>query len=434
VTASPPLRGLRVVVTRPPDDWFYGLARQYAARYAETLRAMGATVMAIPILPFLTDEAGAATLVEEVAAFRPDLAFGLHDAGYAILCRARRGTLPAPTNVFVDWLELPTVLLWDHGLVQFAPLLLGPLPDDPEQSTPGCLQILRSELTHPLFLHVARDRGHREVADGLGVLPRERVLLEPAFAHPDFFPSDDGAAAPTTDLAFFGNVRSLDLDRRPARHHEALGTLREAAFEETLAHLDRPLWDALTRRLAELPPSVREALHLDPDHSFYWSLLCSEAEVAQTRLRMAILERLDRPIDVYGDLGAWAPGGRATARPERFAFGHELASAFRRARIVVDVVNPGFIHGFGTKVMNCFAAGGFMLLDRRGDFVELFGALGDAVSYASTGELEAKIDRFLSRPDERAELASALGRWIRAEHSLPSVLVRTVERALALRR
>jgi hypothetical protein len=73
---------------------------------------------------------------------------------------------------------------------------------------------------------------------------------------------------------------------------------------------------------------------------------------------------------------------------------------------VVDVVNPGFIWRFGTKVMNGLAAGGFMLLDRRGDFVDLFGALGDAIGYASVEELEAKIDRF----------------------------VRTVERALALRR
>jgi hypothetical protein len=32
-------RAVRIVVTMPPAEWFYGLARQYALAYADTLRA-----------------------------------------------------------------------------------------------------------------------------------------------------------------------------------------------------------------------------------------------------------------------------------------------------------------------------------------------------------------------------------------------------------
>jgi hypothetical protein len=430
-----PLRGLRVVATTPPGDWFYGLARQYATLYADTLRAMGARVMTIAVVPFLADDdPRAKETVKEVAAFRPDLAFGLHDAGYAMLCRARRRPDLAPTNVFVDWLELPTVLLWDHALLQFAPILLGELPDHPDHSRPGCLATLRAELSHPLFLHVARDSGHREVVHALGVLPRERVLLEPAFAHPSFGAARErGRPGHVADLAFFGNVRALRLDQRPARHHDALGELRETALAEKLARLDAPLWDVLVRRIGELPPPLRQALHLDVDHSFYWSLLCSEIEVGQTRLRLAVLQSLARALDFYGEVGSPEPLGPLRPRPERFAFGAELARAFAGTKVVVDLVNQGFIHGVGTKVMNCFAAGGFMLLDRKQDFVDLFGGWGDAVSYSSLGELREKVDHFLADERERAELSAALGERIRAEHSLPSLLGRLVDRALALR-
>ena len=87
MTAPTFSRHLRVVVTRPPEGWFYGLARQYADLYAETLRTMGATLMVVPIEPFQQKKlrGTALALVEEIRAFHPDLAIGLHDAGYALL-------------------------------------------------------------------------------------------------------------------------------------------------------------------------------------------------------------------------------------------------------------------------------------------------------------------------------------------------------------
>src|SRR5918997_2660736 len=94
--------GLRVVVTRPPDGWFYGLAHQYAALYAQSFRDLGAEVLAVPVEPFARRNGAAVReVVDEVRRFRPDLAIGLHDAGYALYCRAARTPEQAPTNVFV---------------------------------------------------------------------------------------------------------------------------------------------------------------------------------------------------------------------------------------------------------------------------------------------------------------------------------------------
>jgi glycosyl transferase family 1 len=357
---------------------------------------------------------------------------GLHDAGYAVYCRARRTPQEAPTNIFVDWLELPTILFWDHAMLQFAPILLGRLPDHPDDSVAGCLELFRAELSHPLYVHVARDSGHREMAHALGVVPRERVLVEPA---PAQLRLEDGHGRPSSrraEVAFIGHMRPLELGSRPANHHPALVELREAVLRVKLDRLDTPVLQDVVAAVDELAAPLRASMHLHPDESFYWSLLCGEMTVAQTWLRRALLEGLGREVTFYGDYGAPHAGGAVSLR-SAVAFGTELARVFAGTAVTVDLVNPGFLHGFGTKVMNCFAAGGFMLQDRKHDFVELFGVLGEAVSFSSLGELHAKLDHYLANEEERLEIAEALGARIREHHSLPGLLRRLTDAALGAR-
>jgi hypothetical protein len=428
----PALRGFRVVVTRPPDDWFYGLAHQYAALYAQSFRDLGAEVLAVPVEPFVSqDGAAIQDQADEVRRFRPDLAIGLHDAGYAVYCRAARTPQQGPTNFFVDWLELPTILLWDHALLQFAPILLGKLPDHPDESVSGCLSLLRTELSHPLYVHVARDSGHREMAHALGVVSRDRVMLEPSFAHPYLSDGDGRPSNRHADVAFFGHMRPLEPDSRPARHHAALVERLEVILRAKADRLETAVLQDVVAAVDELPAQLRASMRLDPDESFYWSVLCSEMGVAQTSLRRALLEGLGREVTFYGDYGAREAGEGVDWRPSRFRFGPELARAFAGTAVTVDLVNPGFLHGYGSKVMNCFAAGGFMLLDRKRDFVELFGALGEAVSFSSLDELQAKVDYYLANEDERREISEALGDRIREHHSLPGLLRRLTDTALA---
>jgi hypothetical protein len=424
-----------VVVTRPPEGWFYGLARQYADGYADTLRAMGATLMVVPIDPFLrTMLPGAArTLVDEIRSFRPDLAIGLHDAGYALYCRVQRESHDPLTNLFTDWLGLPTLLIWDHALLQFAPLFIDRLPDRPDESVAGCVNLFRRELSHPLFLHVARDSGHRQVVHDLGILPADRMLLEPAFAHPAFWTGrGEAASGRLAGVAFIGHVRPLRLESRPARCHAVLEDASELALRSTLSDFRRSVQQELSTRLRAMPASLRATLRLDPDESFYWSYLASEVDVFQTRLRTRVIDGLDRSLSLFGDFDVEHPLGKASRRPERFAFGAGAAAAYAGIDVSIDVVNPGFIHGFGTKVMNCFAAGGFMLQDWKKDFVDRFGELGRAISFATIDELRAKVDHFSGHERERRAITAALGETIRTQCSLTHFFARVVGRALQL--
>ena len=353
--------------------------------------------------------------------------------GTPFYCRSRRESQDPLTNVFTDWLGLPTVLIWDHALLQFAPLFIGRLPDRPDESVAGCVSLLRRELSHPLFLHVARDSGHRQMVHDLGILPGDRMLLESAFAHPSSWTRRDKAASGRlAHLAFIGHVRPLDVASRPARCHTVLEEAGESALRTTSSDFTRSVQQELLTRLRQIPDSLRETLRLDPDESFYWSYLTSEIDGFQTRLRAHVIDGVDRSLSLFGDFNVESPLGKATRRPERFTFGADLAAAYAAIDVSIDVVNPGFIHGFGTKVMNCFAAGGFMLQDWKKDFVDRFGEPGRAISYSTLDELRAKVDHFSGHERERRAIAAALGETIRTECSLTHFFARVVARALQL--
>ncbi len=97
------------------------------------------------------------------------------------------------------------------------------------------------------------------------------------------------------------------------------------------------------------------------------------------------------------------------------------------------MLNPGFLDGYSTKPLMSFAAGGFLLVDRKRHFVDEFGDAGEAVSYDGPDDLAAKVDLFLGDPRYRRETGDAIRERIAARYGLPYVLARlihaTAERA-----
>ena len=110
---------------------------------------------------------------------------------------------------FRDILRNPTVLIWDHGALQFSQLLLAALPKSPAEASQGCIARLRSVLDHPLFLHCSPDRGHVAVMHQLGILDAGKVRPFVHFAFPAY--TDGGYEPPPggdlgARVAFAGNV------------------------------------------------------------------------------------------------------------------------------------------------------------------------------------------------------------------------------------
>src|SRR5262249_55478018 len=76
-----------------------------------------------------------------------------------------------------------------------------------------------------------------------------------------------------------------------------------------------------------------------------------------------------------------------------------------------------------------FAAGGFVLLNRKRDFVATFGDAGEAVSYSTVDELAAKIDLYLTKPALRREIGETIRDRLFARHGLQATRARVLESA-----
>eukprot|EP01035_Chromulina_nebulosa_P015305 gene15305-20283_t len=194
------------------------------------------------------------------------------------------------------------------------------------------------------------------------------------------------------------------------------------------------LWAALTAGIDALPGIERWRLRLSRDETFFWGtahrLILHES---QTTARLAALGAAGVPVACIGNLDAGAPGvpGNLVAAQGRVGFSDGLPEALSRTEVTLDVLNPGFIEGYSHKPVLGFAAGGFVLVNRVAGWVDSFGEAGAASSWTDHADLAAKLDRYLSRPALRREIAGAIRAEILARHTLGHALTRVLTTAAA---
>ena len=359
----------------------------------------------VPLQAVVPYDAGRmADLLSDLRAFRPQAAMSLSVGAWLMACRLPAGRDGWSPNLFTDVLDIPAICIWDAAPLDLAASLLDlPGPgsaevESPATSRPGVLGALRRELGHPRLIHWSRDSGQARVMRDLGFLSGGTVLTEVSPILPGFAPGPD--ITPVENAAFIGH---LNYDSRPWPDPSFAALSREIV-EESLLDLDQPIWDILLRRKASRP-------ELDPDRSFFWAFahrtIVYEAQAAHRR-------------HIVGCTGVSKVEGHVPLGPP-------LARTFARHAITVDVLNPQFIAGFGHKSVLGFASGGFMLLNRKRDFIATFGDAGEAVSYSAVDELAAKIDLYLTKPALRREIAGTIRKQLFSRHTLHATLARVLE-------
>jgi hypothetical protein len=407
-----PLRGLRLIATLPPRDWFGGWDYACAVDLADDLRRLGAIVFDLDVTPFCARHASD---IEEATAavrsFRADLAIALPNAGYGLLCRNLDGE-----HLFADVLEIPTILIWDHGILQFAPLVLGTLPENLEESQGGCLRRLRAALDRPLFVHYSPDRGHVAAMDALGIVNRNKVQSFVHTAWPAYVRhgrTNEGPTGLRSQVAFAGNVYLEGSRNLRFRRHEVLRGIEDRMLQARRANLTASFWDLLGAEIDALDAPLREELRLQPDWSFFWRFMQGEIEiVGTTEARLSVLGALRRPCDFYGNFME----SEMTPRLGEFGLTFrgnlncitELPFLFGSADLMIDVVHPGYISGVSPKILACMACGGMVLFDYKDDFRQEIGDLAELVMFRSIDHMNALVEGHLSDPARRRRIAREL--------------------------
>ncbi len=429
MTNPPRLPFQRIAVTVPPSAWFHGISRALFDIYRASLEELGLDIFDVPVEPFLLADVERITrIVADLRAFQPELAMGLHKGAYALLCRLPPARDGWRANVFTEVLDIPTICLWDHAPLELADQLLAPHPADPEASVAGARGKLIRALTDPRLIHWSPDTGQTQAMKELGFLLPDRVIEQSMPTLPGFRPPQTTEDR-KSGVAFVGHFYQEPTDYPDP----ALRALADRSIHTWTGASGRPLWSVLLENIDELDPEVRDGLALHWDQSYFWHfahrLVLHEA---QTALRLNVLGSAGVPVTCYGNLNMELPGVPRNLIPVagHIPFGPELAARLARHTITIDVLNPAYIHGYSHKPMITFASGGFMLVNRKRDFIAAFGEAGEAVSYGSDpGDLAVSVDRFLTNPAYLQEVGAEIRETISIRFQLKDVLARVLEAA-----
>jgi hypothetical protein len=424
-----PLAGLRIIATVPPYTWFGGVDFNFAVEMVGELRDLGATVLELDTGGFVTgNELYIERAIAASRSFQPDVAISLPNAGYALLCNTA-----TRENLFHDILQIPAIMLWDHGLLQFPKLLLAPLPKNPAEATSGSLARIRRMLDRPLYHHYSPDKGHIAVMDKLGIIDSSKVHLFLQPAYPNFV--RHGSQNPATNayrtrVAFAGNVYLRASQNLPFRNQPVLTGIEARMLNSKKSRLTMCLWDLLMVEIAALDQSTRSRFRLEPDSTFFWSFIHDEiAIVGNTEARLSVLAGLKHECDFFGNF--LEPESVPTLRDayqmtfrKNLDYFTELPLLFMNTDVVVDVVNLGYNTGVSPKIMGCLACGGLVLFDYKNDFGDSLGAVGNQVMYNDIEHLNALVDEYLGNPHLRWDVTRYLQHQVCTQFSFRALCER----------
>lgn len=428
-----PLSGLRLVVTIPRTDYWFGRDLAIAKDHIQALRELGAEVLPFDTTPaYRSNRRKVAQQVQEVRRFRPNAAIGVPHALFPLAVQSLNEDQSAKDkNTFLDDLDLPTVLYWDHVLMQikYLPFIQG------FEGSCGVFTLLQRLFHHPRAYHFFPDSGHIVRVNRLFGTNFDANNFYVGGVPRDYFDFADRSrkSAPTTSVGFFGNLilTPSDQDLPPELLQIRQKALAAYDADWTLAALD-----CYERALDGLSPSARMRLELTPDHPHYWRFLGSElSEVANGEPRLKRLLTCGRPVTYFG--GFADPKSKSIAQNRGMLVGPDLppdkrlAAGFQGTKVALDVVTAPFVNGFSHKTLACFVSGGFMLTTRKADILSSLGDAGDAISYSSASELTTKLEYFLRSDRERTQLSGEIAARVRREYSTRALFARTIPLALA---
>ena len=424
-----PLSGLKIVVTLPPHSWFGGIDYNFAIEMAGELRDLGASVFELEVASLISEnDLYLKDLIQSLRSFRADVALSLPNALYVLLCKTANRE-----NILVDVLRIPTLMLWDHGLLQLPQQILGPLPPVPEGASFGCIRRLKKVLNNPLFVHYSPDRGHIAALDKLGVVSANKVhfFLQPAY--PNYVRYGyrmPPANAYRTRMAFAGNVYLQGARKLAFRNEPDLAGIESRVLDAKKNRLTECLWDLIMAEVEALDRATRKRLRLSPNSSFFWNFMHDEIElVGNTEVRLSVLTGLRREYDFFGNFVE--PSSVSRLRDQyRIKFRKcldyftELPLLFKNSDVIVDVINLGYNSGVSPKIMGCFACGGLILFDYKEDFHRSMGDVGNQVMYRSVEHLNALVDEFLSDGRKREDVRRYLQHRVSTEFTFGALAKR----------
>jgi len=446
---------IRLIVAVPPRHFFGGNDRANAEDLLDSLREIYPSLFIFDTSAlFSNDRPRIERLIEAAKDFRADIGLALPNASYALMLkplpppdpppaktllerlRDRLAPEVPPENIFADILRIPTVLLWDHVITQPAYLVLGNLPRARRDGEFGVIAKLHKAMGNPRFTHFIPDTGHMEAVSEIGVITSAFMRTYVVPAHTNFLGASaiSDAATKSDRILFAGNLYSsstADFDDDRA----LVNDIAQAMTSRKLADWSLPGWHLFRATLKEREPDYPE---LSPDNSFFWTLANRlMAGHLSTEFRREVLKATPLPVDYFGGFAdpehakQYVAGGKIVHRGSVPL--SELPHLYGQYKISIDVTHTPFIRGSNAKTLDCFAAGGCMLVDWRDDLALAVGDVARQFMYRSREELAERCETLLSNDRLRKEVVGEMQDIIRDRLTFNHLLTSIVEETLSRR-
>jgi SAM-dependent methyltransferase len=343
----------------------------------------------------------------------------------------------APASSVLAKSPVPAVLLWDDPLGALAlwqlgrrGIRMGWLGEAGEEDPVALFEVA---MRRGDARHFSWDSGHIAAVTGLGLIERDSVEWYPIATYEPFLAQGRrGPPEERFDVTFCGNVYPSAVEQSNFADDEIFVSLTDRICAAKCANLELPVWDLLQSEVAALSAADRHGHGLDVHSSAFWDYYVYLVWMAATtRARLGVLGAIEREVNIFGVFGDPSSVdllGRTPNLVYRGVAHHtrELPAVFASTRVNVCPSNCLIHSGVPSKFVDCVASGGFALVDPKPDLVTLFGREVEAVFFRNGDELNAKVEYFLERPDERREIVETLRSRIEEECTLAGMFERVL--------
>lgn len=424
-----PERRPRFVFVAPAEgDGFEEVMGARTVEMVTTLRGVGAEVLAVTLDALAADgDDDEPRVMRTARVYRTD-AYVAPNMNYLLKAQS------SPSSVIAGSGATP-IMLWDDPLGALAlselerrGVDMGKLGDsEPERDVLGAFRtIMRASESR----HFAWDSGHIDAVVGLDLVPADAVQWYPIATFEPFLAQGRRRAEERFDVGFCGNVYPHAIEQSNFAADDLFVELTDRICAAKAANLELPVWNLLTADLAALPASLRDERGLDVHRAPFWDYYVYLVWMASTtRVRLDLLTSIDRDVDVFGVFGDPDSVGLLDRHPNLVYRGtahqsRELPGVFAATRVNVCPSNCLINRGVPSKFVDCLASGGFALVDAKPDLVTLFGPDIETIFFRDADELNAKVEYFLARPQERREIVEMLRRVVERECTLTRLFER----------
>ncbi len=312
---------------------------------------------------------------------------------------------------------LPSKHLWDVLCIPFISINFG----SPVKTLYRALEIGESKLC-------IAGINERSYIDNLRSFGFSNLFYFPMAVNPDRFAPGKGTYpeefSKDADVAFIGNLKN---ENRLTWNRFNIASLRIPWIVEEIRKSKKQPADRVIQKYIEEMVDNDELTRADFSPSVSAELYSFCTREADFQKRKHVIQNLgDFTVNAGGNGWEDLKTDRLFCK-DRVDYEHELPAVYADTPITVGISSYEGVTSIPSNVFDCFAAGGFMLSDKREDTSNFYREGEEIDCFSTTTELNEKVALYLKEENRRKDMAARAREKTLKEHTWERRVIKIIE-------